>query len=66
MYNEELFQKLLEEFGPKAVKKYCLMTSRMYNFMYETCTQDVCNEYDYHRQWWIDKYNKLNGTIIIN
>jgi len=63
MYNEELYQKLADEFPAVAIRNYCLMTSRMYNHMYEQCSTDVCNEFDYQRQWWLNKYLELTTLL---
>jgi len=66
MYNDELFSKLASEFPPEAMKKFCLMTSRMYDLMYinfqKSEHKDACDpreEYDYQRQWWYDRYCEI-------
>lgn len=63
MYNEELFQRLSEEFKDDSLMRtYCLMTSKMYNHLYENCSQATCDENDYQRQWWMNKYLELSNT----
>lgn len=66
MYNEELFNKLAEEFEPRYMMLYCLMTSKMYDLLYKDCKDPQCNELDYDRQWWLDKHNELKEQTILN
>lgn len=65
MFNEDLYQKILEEFGKEETKKYCLMTSRMYHHMNETFSIEVLNEYQYECDWWYSKYEELNKIDIL-
>ena len=62
MFNEDLYKKLLADFGVDAVKKYCRMTSAMYNHMHEELSTEVLSEYSYERDWWESKYQELNNV----
>lgn len=63
MYNEDLYAKLASEFDAEALRKYCLMTSRMYSFMLEMCEDRSCSEYSFHRDWWLEKFFELTEII---
>ena len=64
MFNDELFDKLAQEFTPEAMKNFCLMTSRMYHFMFITFPESPC-EYEFQRTWWLDKFIALEKTRLI-
>jgi hypothetical protein len=60
MYNEEIYNKLLEEFGEEKMLQVADIISVLYDIKYQASKNiDVLNEYDYERDWWIKKSNEL-------
>lgn len=63
MENEELYEKLIEDFGFNKIVTFCLMISNMYNHLHESLSTDAISEYSDKRDWWLEKYNKLTKII---
>lgn len=60
MYNEEIYQKLLEEFGEPIMGTVTDIISTLYDIKYNAAkTPDAMNEYDYERQWWKNKHKEI-------
>lgn len=60
MYNQEIANKLVEEFGNENFKIYCLMESKKNNLLHEESVEaEVYSEYDFEAQWWKNKYEEL-------
>jgi hypothetical protein len=60
MYNEEIYNKLLEEFGEEKMLQVADIISVLYDIKYQASKNiDALNEYDYERDWWIKKSNEL-------
>lgn len=53
MYNQDLLNKLLEQFSKEDVAKFAEIVSVMYDIKYNACKHlDSLSEYDYEREWW--------------
>ena len=60
MYNEEIYQKLLEEFGEPIMGTVTDIISTLYDIKCNAAkTPDAINEYDYERQWWKNKHKEI-------
>jgi hypothetical protein len=60
MCNEEIYNKLLEEFGEEKMLQVTDIISVLYDIKYQASKNiDALNEYDYERDWWIKKSNEL-------
>lgn len=59
MSNKELYKKLKNRYGKKAMAQFSIMLSEMYDIVSEEVTADVFNEALYERDWWMEKYKKL-------
>ena len=60
MFNEEIYQKLLKEFGEEKMASVCDVISVLYDIKFNAVkTQDAASEYDYERQWWMHKHKEL-------
>jgi hypothetical protein len=60
MYNEEIYNKLLEEFGEEKMLQITDVISVLYDIKYQASKNiDALNEYDYERDWWMNKHKEL-------
>jgi hypothetical protein len=60
MYNEEIYNKLLEEFGEEKMLQITDVISVLYDIKYQASKDlDALNEYDYERDWWMNKHKEL-------
>lgn len=67
MYNKEIYQKLLEEFGEEKMVTVTDVISALYNIKYNaTKNFDAHLEYDYERDWWMDKHIELVNNKEVN
>lgn len=64
MYNEEIYEKLLKEFGEEKMTTVTNVISVFYDIKYDaTKNSQLKDEYDYERQWWITRYVELINQI---
>lgn len=64
MYNHELVNKMIKEFGIDNVIKFAEMVSFMHNVLYEETLingQDEPIEHNFERDWWEDKFEELKS-----
>ena len=55
MYNQELVDKLVEQFGKEEIAKFAEIVSVMYDIKYNACKDlDGLCEFDYERDWWLE------------
>lgn len=60
MYNEEIYQKLLAEFGEPKMITVTDIISVLYDIKYQASkNEDAFSEFDYERRWWADKHKEL-------
>ena len=60
MFNEEIYQKLCEEFAEDKMVLVCDIISTLYHIKFNAIPHlDSFNEFDYERQWWMNKRNDL-------
>jgi hypothetical protein len=60
MYNTEILEKIVDEFGKEKATEFCNIVSVMYDIKYNACKNKsgLC-EYDYERDWWNNAYVEL-------
>lgn len=64
IYNEEIYQKLLKEFGVEKMVNVCNVISTLYDIKYNaTKNLDALSEFDYERDWWLNKHKELIKQI---
>jgi len=60
MYNEEMYQKLLKQFGENNMGMVTDIISTMYDIKYQAAKNtDALNEFDYERDWWMNKHKEI-------
>jgi hypothetical protein len=60
MYNQELVNKLVEQFGKEEIAKFAEIVSIMYDIKYNVCKDlDSLCEFDYERDWWLESSKTL-------
>jgi hypothetical protein len=60
MFNEEIFEKLKKEFAEDKLPLVCDVISVLYDIKFtSTKIKDASCEYDYERDWWMNKRNEL-------
>lgn len=60
MSNEEIYQKLSEQFNESDMGLVCDIVSTLYDIKFQTTRNfDAHLEFDYQRQWWFEKHNSL-------
>ena len=60
MFNEEIYQRLLEEFGEEKMVSVCDVISTLYDIKYMAANNnDTSIEFDYERDWWMTKHKEL-------
>ena len=60
MYNEEIYKKLLEEFGEDKMLHVTHIISVLYDIKYNNVKTEECLcGYDYERDWWNNKHVEL-------
>ena len=64
MFNNELLNEMIKQFGSNDVLLYCKMESAKNDILYKDCVSRneehvECIEYDYERDWWNAKHNEL-------
>jgi len=64
MFNNELLDEMIKQFGSGDVLLYCKMESAKNDILYKDCVSRnehvECIEYDYERDWWASKYSELS------
>lgn len=64
MYNEEIYQKLSAEFGESRMATVTDVISMLYDIKYQAAKNtDALNEFDYERDWWMEKHKELINKI---
>lgn len=58
MYNEEIYQKLSEQFDEADMGLVCDIISTLYDIKHQG-SKDTNNEFDYESDWWKQKENEL-------
>lgn len=60
MFNEEIYKKLEEEFAEDQLAVVCDAISVLYDIKYNASkNEDALTEFDYERDWWMNKRNEL-------
>jgi hypothetical protein len=67
MYNEEIYKKLLKEFGKEKMATVTDVISVFYDIKYNAAKEiDSLCEYDYEKQWWANKHVEIVKQIDVN
>jgi len=55
MYNQEMLEKIVAQFGTDRAIEFCEIASVMYDIKFNACKDSDCKaEYDYERDWWLE------------
>lgn len=65
MYNQQVLDLLLKEYGLEKCAQFCEMIAMLYDIRYNAAKEfQPLNEYDFERTWWqeasVRLYNQLN------
>jgi hypothetical protein len=66
MYNKELLEQLLKEFGLTNTIIFCKMEAAKNDILYKDCVgkgDDECVEYDFERDWWKSQLKELDFEL---
>lgn len=63
MYNEELYQRLINRFGVNTIKLFAIIEAYKYEILSGEC-KDGCNELAFEKEWWSSKAAS-NKTAIL-
>lgn len=64
MYNEEIYQKMKAEFGEPLMGTVTDIISVLYDIKYQAAKNvDALTEYDYERDWWIEKHKEVIAKL---
>lgn len=67
MYNHDLLNKMIDEFGMEKVTEFAEMVSFMHDVLYQeamTKGRDELTEHSFERDWWLDKFEELKSVTI--
>lgn len=60
MCNIEILEKLTQMFGKEREAEICNIISVLYDIKMTNCKNNtICEEFDFERRWWYDKYNEI-------
>jgi hypothetical protein len=60
MYNKDIYNKLLNEFGEENMVMVTDIIATMYDIKYNAINHlDALSEFDYERDWWMSKHKEL-------
>jgi hypothetical protein len=66
MYNREILESLIEEYGADKAATFCEMAAMMYDLKYKACKKlEPLTEFDFERVWWIEASLALHEQPII-
>jgi hypothetical protein len=66
MFNKEILDELVRQFGVTSVILFCKMESVKNDILYQDCIKagdSECVEYDFERDWWKKEGNELTQTL---
>ena len=66
MYNEELFQKLEEEFGTSKMTVFAEIMAKRHELLYLEHLNEGLEDFteeDFERDWWLSKHAELSKTV---
>ena len=62
MYNKEILDELIKQFGVESTILFCKMEALKNDILHKDCMKhgdDECVEYDFERDWWTEQYKEL-------
>jgi hypothetical protein len=63
MYNEVLYQKMVNEYGEQSMIEFSKMVSDMFMFIHDENVKltgkYTSSEHEYESRWWLEKHNNL-------
>ena len=65
MYNHDLLNKMIDQFGIDKVTEFAEMVSFMHDVLYQEALAngpDDFTEHNFERDWWKDKYEELKSV----
>ena len=65
MYNHDLLNKMIDQFGMDKVTEFAEMVSFMHDVLYQEVLAngpDDFTEHNFERDWWKDKYEELKSV----
>ena len=67
MYNEEIYQKLSLKFGDDRMAAVTDIITTLYDIRYNAAKNtDALNEFDYERDWWMNKHKEILNIKEVN
>jgi hypothetical protein len=61
MYNQEILDLILQEYGVEKTAQFCEMVAMMYDIKFNACKElEPLSEYDYERNYWINESLRLH------
>ena len=71
MYNKEILDELVRQFGTEATILFCQMESMKNNMLYDSVEEDKKHyqepsEWSFERDWWKEHGEKLKETRFAN
>lgn len=66
MFNRQILESLIEEYGVDKTAIFCEMAAMMYDIKYKACKEkEPLTEFDFERVWWIEASLALHEQPII-
>ena len=66
MFNRQILESLIEEYGAEKSALFCEMAAMMYDLKYKACKEkEPLTEFDFERVWWIEASLALHEQLII-
>ena len=65
MFNRQILESLIEEYGAEKSALFCEMAAMMYDLKYKACKEkEPLTEFDFERVWWIEAAALLHEQLI--
>lgn len=64
MYNNMILDQMVQKYGLEKAVDFCKMVSTFYDIKFKNAPPSCFDEFDFERQWWLDKHNELSEKII--
>ena len=65
MFNRQILESLIEEYGTEKTATFCEMAAMMYDIKYQASKKtEPLTEFDFERVWWIEAAALLHEQLI--